>query len=148
MNLRGVVLFFAFCVPGAGVLAAGRSAREAEATKAHQEFQKDWSDFAANKVERLLADDLVWIGAFGGVRDKTTVLSSIKQRTMTRPQQEEQTRVRVFGDTSIVTMLVTNQDDRDPSLIRKMYMTEVWAKQRNEWKLVSFHSSFAPEPQR
>ena len=141
---RAIILFSAFCVVCAGQGDAG----EAEARKAHQEFQTAWSDFAANKIERLLADDLVWVGAFGGIRDKTAVLNSFRQRNLNRPQQEEQTRVRVFGDTSVVTTLVSAQDSQDATLIRKFYMTEVWTKRRGEWKLVSLHSSLAPEPRR
>jgi uncharacterized protein (TIGR02246 family) len=140
---RTAALFSVF-----GVLCFGQGTKEAEVTKAHQEFQRGWSDFDAAKLERLFADDLVWIAFNGEVNSKAVMLSAFKQHRMTHPQREEQTRVRIFGDAGIVTTLMTNQDDRDPSLVRKMYMTEVWAKQKGEWKLASFHSSLVPEARR
>jgi ketosteroid isomerase-like protein len=144
MNFRAVAMFSA-----CAVLGLGQTTREAEVTKAHQEFQKSWSNFDVSKIEQLLADDLVWLGAFSDqIRDRTTQLSGFKQRTLTSPQQEEQTRVRTFGDVGIVTALVTTKDDRDPNLFRKLFMTEVWVKQLEKWKLVSFHSSLLPAPRR
>lgn len=143
MNLRTLAALSVF-----GVLCLGQSAQEAEVTKVHQEFQRSWRNLDANKMGRFLADDLVWMAFTGEVNNKVAMLKAFQERRMTHPQAEDNTRTRVFGGSAVVTMAMTNRDDRDPGLIRKMYMTEVWAKQKGEWKLVSFHSSLVPEPRR
>jgi ketosteroid isomerase-like protein len=130
------------------VVCSGQGVREGEVATAHQEFQKSWSAFDVNKLQRLLSGDLVWIAFTGEVNNKVVMLKAFQERRMTHPQAEDNTRTRVFGDSAVVTMLMTNRDDRDPSLVRKMYMTEVWAKQGGAWRLVSFHSSLIPVSQR
>lgn len=120
---------------------------EAEVAAVHREFQKDWKNSDAGGLDRLMADDLTWIGALGGgPREKAAVLQGFKARRMTIPQKEEAMKVRVFGDVGIVTFATANQDVGNPGASIKLLMTEVWAKGRSGWKLVSFHSSLAERP--
>jgi ketosteroid isomerase-like protein len=115
---------------------------EAEAQKAHEDFQAAWNRNDADAAGRFMSEDLVWVGT-NGLRDRSTVLDLFRRRATITPIREQGMRVRAFGDAAVITAIQNNQDT-DGRRIR-LFTTEVWAKTRGEWKLVSLHLSEVPQ---
>jgi ketosteroid isomerase-like protein len=144
MKLRGRLLFLPLvsCAALLALPALAADPREAEVAKVHEEFLSAWKRFDADTAARMLSDDVVWVGS-NGLRDKSTILGTFRLHAMNSPQREKGLRVRMFGDTALVTLVLDNLDENEQPV--RVFVTEVWAKAKGEWKLVSFHSSGVPQ---
>jgi len=96
-------------------------------------------------IDSLWGDDLVFVGLNGRPATKAERLAQMKvppspnDATVTAVTNDE-VKVRVYGQTAVVTLLATwktRANDRESS---DRYMTtHVWTKQRGQWRLVSAH---------
>ena len=118
------------------ILALDQALEEAEARK----------DFEF--LERNIADDYVWTPRSGNQMDKKTyigrlrdgrLLSAAPGASITR----ENVRVRVFGETAVVTAVSNYKSDAQALRISQ---TAVFAKLGGRWQLVAAHSSVPPAP--
>ncbi len=95
-------------------------------------------------ISRLLADDFVGIDGRGLVSDKAAELEEAKPRSSatTAPvlvsEQLSDTRVRIYGDTAILTAINTAHFSDSTIRYRR---TTVWVRRANRWQCVSFHGS-------
>ena len=96
-------------------------------------------------IDSLWADDLVFIGLNGKPSSKSERLSGMKapvspsQPTVTAAVND-QVKVRLYGETAVVTLLsrwTTRANNRES--IDQYMTTHVWARQQGKWRLVSAH---------
>ena len=110
--------------------------------------ERAWSEaFLRHDLEaisRLLADDFVGIDGRGVVSDKAAELEEARSPASgsTAPvlvgEQLSDTRVRVYGDTAILTAVNTARFSDSTIRYRR---TTVWVRRGNRWQCVSFHGS-------
>jgi ketosteroid isomerase-like protein len=97
-------------------------------------------------VERLWADDLMFVGTDGKSSTKTERLASMKAPASPAiavlSATNDEVKVRLYGETAVVTLLSTwnvRVNDRDSS--NRYSTTHVWTRKRGRWLLVTAHVS-------
>jgi ketosteroid isomerase-like protein len=97
-------------------------------------------------VNRLLADDYLGIDPNGTLETKADALAQQRSGTMKITSIEpDNVKVRVYGDTAVVTSrvdVVGHDGDRDIS--GRYHYTRVYNHRSGEWKIVSFEASRIP----
>lgn len=97
-------------------------------------------------VNRLLADDYLGINPNGTLETKADALAQRRSGTVKFSSIEpENLKVRVYGDTAVVTSRVQvagHDGDRDISGL--YHYTRVYSRRGGAWKVVSFEASRIP----
>jgi ketosteroid isomerase-like protein len=97
-------------------------------------------------VNRLLADDYLGINPDGTLETKADALAQQRSGTLKITSIDpENVKVRVYGDTAVVTSKVQvegRNGDRDVSGL--YHYTRVYSRRSGEWKVVSFEASRLP----
>jgi ketosteroid isomerase-like protein len=95
----------------------------------------------AEAVGRLLADDWIIVDPDGGIIDKARFLGVIKSGVLTHEVMEsEDTRVRVYGNTAIVTALTTTKGKfSGQDFTTQERATDVFVKQDGRWQCALSH---------
>jgi ketosteroid isomerase-like protein len=91
-------------------------------------------------LEKIWADDYVFVNAAGDVLTKTDPLANIKSRatTLDSINQEENVTVRVYQNSAVATSRVTLKGQYSGQPISGQYRsTLVWVKGSGGWQLVS-----------
>ncbi|MGC2238434.1 MAG: nuclear transport factor 2 family protein [Pyrinomonadaceae bacterium] len=101
-------------------------------------------DIAA--LERMFAEDFVFIAANGAIYDKKKFIDEIKADTGTDAPQKldyENFKVRTYGKTAMVNyVLVVSSKDKDgKDTVSRYRMSVFWLKQKGMWKISNFHST-------
>jgi ketosteroid isomerase-like protein len=96
-------------------------------------------------IDSLWSDDLVFVGLNGKPATKAERLSQMKvppspnDATVTASTNDD-VKVRLYGQTAVVTLLATWKTKANDRESTDRYMTtHVWNKQRGQWRLVSAH---------
>jgi ketosteroid isomerase-like protein len=152
-------IFFALIafMPYSVGLAQMRSQAPNENSPNEQEVRDAFSQFADAFVKAdtvmlrsMLADDYVHTNANGGVLDKTRWLAFAKNRHEDLKSEKvridtyrnDDLRVRVYGNTAVVTGLNTTIGYRDGKEWKlNLRITNVWVKRHGRWQRVAFHDS-------
>lgn len=110
--------------------------------------ERAWSDaFIRHDVKAislLLADDFVGIDGRGVVSDKAAELEEAKPPSRGNSnatlvsERLSDIRVRMYGDTAILTAINTAQFSDSTIRYRR---TTVWVRRGDRWQCVSFHGS-------
>jgi ketosteroid isomerase-like protein len=89
----------------------------------------------AEAVGRFLADDWIIIDPDGGIVDKASFLEVIRSGALTHEMMEsDDTRVRIYGNTAIVTALTTTKGAFSGQVFTtKERATDVFVKQAGRW---------------
>lgn len=158
------IIFFAIIVfmPYSTGLAQMRGHAPNENSQTEQEVRNAFSQFSDAFVKAdtavlrsLLADDYVHTNANGGVLDKTRWLAFAKTRhedlksgkVKIDAYRNEDLRIRVYGNTAVVTGLNTTIGFRDGKEWKmNLRFTNVWLKREGRWQRVAFHDSNAASP--
>lgn len=97
------------------------------------------------QVERIFADDLVYVHTSGMIHNKSEYLAYVRDRVRYLDMQRAQLNVRIYGrDTAVMTGLQTNtlQERNDTKVIQtEGFVTQVWVCTTQGWQITSFHSS-------
>jgi ketosteroid isomerase-like protein len=96
----------------------------------------------AKATDRLLADDWINVGPDGSVTDKKGLLKIIKDFKF-HSITDEDTRIRIFGDSAVVTgasVRVLSGPGGRP-VTRKVRFTRVWVNREDGWVVVSAQST-------
>lgn len=98
--------------------------------------------------ERILADDYLGINGRGEVTTRAQNITNHKTGAVKYESIEfGDERVRVYGDTAIVTGRSTVKATRDGQDISgQSRVTRVWVKMNGEWKLVSHQATRIADP--
>jgi ketosteroid isomerase-like protein len=96
-----------------------------------------------SQMDRLLADDYIGISANGTVETKPQELAQRKAGTVRIQSLDlSDLKVRVYGDTAVVTSLATLTGVNGQSDISGNYRyTRVYNRRLGQWKIVSFEAS-------
>jgi ketosteroid isomerase-like protein len=121
-----------------------------ESHNIHKEIESlemEWRDAEVgnnvSQMDRLLADDYIGISANGTVETKTQELAQRRAGTVRIQSLDiSDLKVRVFGDTAVVTSKAELTGVNGQSDISGKYRyTRVYSKRLGHWKIVSFEAS-------
>ena len=112
-----------------------------------ESLEMQWRDAVVannvNQMDHLLADDYIGISANGTVETKTQELAQRRAGTIRIKSLDlSDLKVRVFGDTAVVTSRAELTGVNGQSDISGNYRyTRVYNKRLGQWKIVSFEAS-------
>jgi ketosteroid isomerase-like protein len=108
-----------------------------------QQWQQATVTNNIGEMSRLLADDYVGITSNGTVENKQQALAQRSAGTVRITRLElTDTRVRVYGDTAVVTSQALLEGTNGTSDIGGQYRyTRVYNRRLGQWKIVSFEAS-------
>lgn len=97
-------------------------------------------------VNKLLADDYLGINPDGTLETKADALAQQRSGTLKITSIDpDNTKVRVYGDTAVVTSRVdVVGHDGDHDISGRYHYTRVYSRRSGEWKVVSFEASRLP----
>ena len=101
----------------------------------------------AAAMDRILADDFALVTGRGQVFSKSDLLEEARRKTTVYAHQEElEQKVRVWGDTAVVTALLWIQGTRDAaSFERKLWFSDTYVRTPSGWRYV-FGQASLPLP--
>ncbi len=128
-----VILALSVVIAGA----QSRSAREVLA--ANEAFDRAIVTRDADAYKRIMADDFIFTAADGKVSDKKGEIEGVRTRPLTfESGKSDDVRVRVYGNTAVVTGRFTakgKNDGRDITFIERY--TAVFVKRGGRWQMVA-----------
>lgn len=116
-----------------------------------KQIENNWTDAQktrnVEKLRGILADAWVGIGPDGAASDKTTALADLKSPANSLDSVEVgPITVRVFGNTAIVTGTDTEKStEHGKDSSGKYVWTDVFVKQKGQWRAVASQSAKVPE---
>ena len=116
---------------------------EDELIRVAQEWDRAMVGNDPEAIGWYMADDWTIIGPDGSVSDKATFLALVKSGALTHDVMEsEDFRVRVYGDTAVVTARGVSGGKYQGRLFREVERsTCVFVRQAEEWRCVLTHLS-------
>lgn len=122
------------CGPLAAVAAPADDAAAVAALDREYQYAVKHGDAAT--MERILADDFVLVLGDGRVHGKAALLDEVRSGTVRFEQQDELTqKVRVWGDTAVVTALLWVKGTKGTQAFdRKVWFSDVYVRTRAGWK--------------
>lgn len=102
------------------------------------EFQRAVKNNDAATIDRILADDFVLVTGRGQAQDKEEQLREARSRSAVYTHQEDTNRrVRVWGNTAVVTALLWAQGTQDGKPFDyKLWFSDVYVRTPKGWKYV------------
>ncbi len=100
------------------------------------------NDVAA--IDRILADDYVYVSIFGNPMPKSQIVGAYRNRDVkVEGFNVKEEKVRVYGDAAVVTAHVTMRGRSKPEgdFTGPYFYTRVYVKQRGVWRAVSFQAT-------
>ena len=112
-----------------------------EILRLEKEFSQAIVKNDAEAVGRFLADDWIIIDPDGGIIDKERFLGVMKSGALTHEMMEsDDTRVRIYGNTAIVTALTTIKGKFNGQVFTTQERaTDVFVKQNGRWQCALSH---------
>jgi ketosteroid isomerase-like protein len=96
----------------------------------------------ASALDRLTADDFVWVRPNGVTTGKKELLEDLKANRLAKYDLDGEQRIRIFGETAIVTgARILHQKQAD----QKIMVTNVWVKKSGQWQRVSSQTAYFPQ---
>jgi ketosteroid isomerase-like protein len=130
------IIVVAMVVPFAG---QNRSSEmQKEIIKLEDEFGQAMIKNDAEAIGRFLADDWIIIDPDGGTIDRSRFLDVIKSGALSHEtMNSEDARVRIYGDTAMVTALTTTKGKyMGQEFATQERATDVFVKQNGRWQCV------------
>jgi len=118
---------------------------EFKARQMAQDDAENKKDVAA--LDRIFADDFIFIAANGSVHDKKKFLDEVKADTEPPSDQKleyEDFKVRIYGRSVALVnyvLVVPNKDKDGKDTTSRYRMSVLWAKQGKDWRIVNFHAT-------
>jgi ketosteroid isomerase-like protein len=137
-------LLLALALGGSAAAAAG----DAETVAAlDTEYQAAVARNDAATMDRILADDMVLVLGNGTVHTKAELLEEARARKINYEQQlevENSQKVRVWGDTAVVTAKLWLKGTRDGKAFdRKLWFSDTYVRTKSGWRYVFGQASLA-----
>jgi ketosteroid isomerase-like protein len=100
----------------------------------------------ATTINRLLADDYLGINPNGTLETKADAMAQQRLGVVKIVSIEpDNVKIRVYGDTAVVTSQVDVQGrDGDRDIGGRYHYTHVYSRRSGDWKVVSFEASRLP----
>jgi ketosteroid isomerase-like protein len=149
-----IVLFLAACLAGFPIPTHAAPIpllhREDRLHREIENLESQWraavlqNDVAT--ANRLLADDYLGINPNGTLETKADALAQRRAGTVKISSLDpDNVKVRVYGDTAVVTSRVAVQGhDGERDISGLYHYTRVYSRRSGEWKIVSFEASRIP----
>ena len=101
----------------------------------------------ADGMDRILADDFTLVTGRGQTFSKADLLKDARAKTVVYEKQDEiEQKVRVFGDTAVVTALLWIKGIGDGKAFeRKLWFSDTYVRRTDGWKYV-FGQASLPLP--
>src|SRR5262245_770586 len=117
---------------------ASGSEAEAELLALERQFGQAVINGDQEALERLVSDDWVIIGPEGKVIPKTACLAVLESGALTHSAMDlDETRVRVYGDTALVTGRATATGTfQGQAFTTRERSTDVFVRQQGRWRCV------------
>jgi ketosteroid isomerase-like protein len=95
-------------------------------------------------IEPLLADDCILVAPDGSRNSKSEALSQLEQGECTLEFTEmSDTRVRMYGDTSVVTFVSTEKSKYMGQDVSGRYrVMDVWVRNDGKWQIVASQATW------
>lgn len=109
-----------------------------------QDDAENKKDIAA--LDRMFADDFIFIAGNGSVYDKKKFLDELKADTSPPSDQKleyEDYKVRMYGKTAITgyTLVIPAKDKDGKAIVNRYRMSVIWIKQGGDWRITNFHAT-------
>ena len=148
---RLAALLAAFACSGAVTIASPTPAADAAATVAALDtaYQAAVKSNDADGMARILADDFVLVTGRGQTSTKDDLLRDARTRAAVYEHQEDtEQKVRVWGDTAVVTALLWMKGTRQGAAFdRKLWFSDTYVRTPAGWRYVFGQASLAlPQP--
>jgi ketosteroid isomerase-like protein len=113
-----------------------------------KEYQEAVKNNDAATMDRILADDFVLVTGRGQVFTKADLLKDARDKSTVYEHQEElEQKVRVWGDTAVVTALLWIKGTSEGKTSdRKLWFSDTYVRTPKGWKYVFGQSSIALPP--
>ena len=143
-GLLAVGLVCLLCLPVLARAADPHASATQQVLKLEHAWVRALSEHDAVFLNQLLADNFIDVSWQGKLRTKADMLEDLKT-----PKPATQTlsdlKVRLFGDTAIVTGLNTIVG-KHQALVAKLRFTDVFVRQHNQWHAVSSQETLVQRP--
>jgi ketosteroid isomerase-like protein len=152
MKKNGSLVFLVGVIVAISPAARGETPAEIEkiVAKLDTEYQAAVKANDAATMDRILADDFVLVIGSGKTFSKEDLLKSARDKTATYEHQEElEQKVRVWGDTAVVTALLWIQGTSEGKTFeRKLWFSDTYVRTPKGWRYVLGQASLPlpPEP--
>jgi ketosteroid isomerase-like protein len=116
---------------------------EEELIRLANEWDRAMVENDAEAIGRYMADDWTIVGSDGGVGDKSTFLALVRSGALSHDVMEsEDLRVRVYGDTAVVTARGVSGGKYQGQEFREVERSScVFVRQERQWRCVLTHLS-------
>ena len=120
------------------VQSASRDEDAATVAALDKEYQAAVKHNDAATMDRILADDFVLVTGRGQTFTKADLLLGARNKTSVYEQQDEiEQRVRVWGDTAVVTALLWIKGaSGDKAFERKLWFSDTYVRTPKGWRYV------------
>jgi ketosteroid isomerase-like protein len=150
MNFRpaiSIVLLAAIVLFTADSSIAGKADDEKAVAELDTQYQLAVKNNDAATMARILADDFVLVTGRGATANKADLLKDATSRAVIYEHQEDtQQRVRVWGDTAVVTALLWVKGTRDGKPFDyKLWFSDTYVRTDTGWRYV-FGQASLPLP--
>jgi Protein of unknown function (DUF3225). len=108
-----------------------------------KEYQEAVKNNEVATMDRILADDFILVTGLGKTYRKSDLLEEARSKRMSYERQEDsQQKVRVWGDTAVVTALLWAKGTEDGKLFDyKLWFSDVYLKTGKGWRYVFAQAS-------
>ena len=149
-NLGGVVAFALAAWASASSAAAGTAEDEKAVADLDTRYQAAVAKNDAAGMDAILADDFVLVTGRGKAFSKADLLGEAKKASTVYEKQEEMPgtqRVRVWGDTAVVSALLWIKGQREGKPIDyRLWFSDTYVRTKTGWKYVFGQASIALPP--
>lgn len=126
-----------------------KTGKEAQAEQELRKLEREWLDAYENHdveaMKRIVADDFTITYENGRVLDKAQTVGMLKPGTPKDPntsQWTEDSKVRFYGDTAIITgTYVFKGRNKDKEIMSESRYTDTYIKRNGRWQVVASHLS-------
>ncbi len=151
-RVRLAFAIFSMCLLGAfaprsGVGATATADDEKAVAALDTEYQAAVAKNDAAGMDHILADDFILVTGRGKVFTKPDLLSEARGgKTVYEHQEDTSQKVRVWGDTAVVTALLWIKGTREGAPIDyKLWFSDTYVRTKNGWRYV-FGQASIPLP--
>ena len=130
----------------AGLKAEQNSKEEQALIKLEHEWNEAYKNGTKEVLERVMADDFVFIDEGSNVNPKAPYIASTLKNVKVESYTLEEMKVRIYGDTGIVTAVWTGKltiNGKDVS--GSFRYTDVFVKRRGRWVCITSQETRVPK---
>lgn len=157
--MKRMIVVAALAITAASFLAPSqmKDNKASQDGNAEQELRKrlrEWDEAYLRRdtevLSRILADDFIFTHASGVVITKAQyIMACIKAPdiALDAPSRSDDVKVRVYGETAVVTSRATQRGQSSNSNSTAQYRyTDVWVKQQERWRSVASQATRILQP--